>query len=107
MQIKIQSRAAAEPDAVRSARKSARLMARLSGEQKRLLQRGAEIRGQTLTEFVVAAAQDAATRAIVEHEVIELSLRDSGAFAEGMLDPPSIGAPLRAAANRYKKATGL
>lgn len=82
-------------------------MARLSGEQKRLLQRGADIRGQTLTEFVIAAAQDAATRAIVDHEVIEFSLRDSQAFAEGMLDPPPVGAPLRAAAKRYKKAIGL
>lgn len=82
-------------------------MARLSGEQKRLLQRGADIRGQTLTEFVIGAAQDAATRAIVDHEVIELSLRDSQAFVEGMLDPPPIGAPLRAAAKRYKKAIGL
>ncbi|HEY1299040.1 MAG TPA: DUF1778 domain-containing protein [Stellaceae bacterium] len=103
MQNKPQTRAIPER-AARSARKSERLMARLSGEQKRLLQRGAEIRGQTLTEFVVAAAQDAATRAIVEHEVIELGLRDSAAFAEGMLDPPPIGAPLRAAARRYKKA---
>lgn len=87
--------------------KSERLMARLSSEQKRLVQRGAEIRGQTLTEFVIAAAQDAATRAILDHEVIELSLRDSRAFAEGMLDPPPVGAPLRAAAERFKKATGL
>jgi uncharacterized protein (DUF1778 family) len=82
-------------------------MARLSGEQKRLLQRGADIRGQTLTEFVIAAAQDAATRVIVDHEVIELSLRDSQAFAEGLVNPPPVGAPLRAAAERYKKATGL
>jgi uncharacterized protein (DUF1778 family) len=52
-------------------------------EQKRLLPRAAEIRGQTLTEFVVAAAQEAATRAIVDQEVIELSVRDSRAFAEG------------------------
>ena len=81
-------------------------MARLSSEQKQLLQRAADIRGQTLTEFVIAAAQDAATRAIVDHEVIELSLRDSQAFAEGFLDPPPVGASLRAAAKRYKKMTG-
>lgn len=81
-------------------------MARLSGEQKRLIQRGADLRGQTPTEFVIAAAQDAATRAIVDREVIELSLRDSRAFAEGLLDPPLVGAPLRAAAKRYRKATG-
>jgi uncharacterized protein (DUF1778 family) len=87
--------------------KSERVMARVSQEQKRLLQRGAEIRGQTLTEFVVAAAQDAATRAIVDQEVIELSVRDSRAFAEGMLNPPPVNDTLRAAARRYKKAMAV
>src|SRR6516162_6578521 len=91
----------------RPALKSERVMARLSSEQKRLLQRGAEIRGQTLTEFVVAAAQEAATRAIIDHEVIELSVQDSRAFAEGLLDPPPVNATLRAAARRYKKSMAV
>lgn len=87
--------------------KSQRLMARISADQKRLLQRAADIRGQTLTEFVVTAAQEAATRAVVDQEVIELSLRDSEAFAKGMVDPPPIGASLRGAAQRYKKIMEL
>ena len=93
--------------AKRTGLKSERVMARVSQEQKRLLQRGAEIRGQTLTEFVVTAAQEAATRAIVDQEVIELSVRDSRAFAEGLLDPPPVDDTLRAAARRYKKAMAL
>lgn len=87
--------------------KSQRLMARISADQKRLLQRAADIRGQTLTEFVVSAAQEAATRAVVDQEVIDLSLRDSEAFAKGMIEPPSIGDSLRAAARRYKKIMDL
>jgi uncharacterized protein (DUF1778 family) len=87
--------------------KSQRLMARISADQKRLLQRAADIRGQTLTEFVVSAAQEAATRAVVDQEVIELSLHDSGAFAKGMIDPPPIGASLSNAARRYKKIMEL
>ena len=87
--------------------KSQRLMARISADQKRLLQRAADIRGQTLTEFVVTAAQEAATRAIVDQEVIELSLRDSQAFAKGMLDPPPVDDWLRAGAKRYKKIMEL
>jgi uncharacterized protein (DUF1778 family) len=79
------------------------LMARISAEQKRLLQRAADIRGQTLTEFVVSVAQEAATRAIIDQEIIELSLRDSRAFAEGMLKPPPIDGSLRAAVRRYRK----
>ena len=93
--------------ASRPSLKSQRLMARISTEQKKLLQRAAEIRGQTLTEFVVSAAQEAATRAIVDQEVIDLSLRDSRAFADGMLNPPPVNASLRAAARRYRKFTGL
>jgi uncharacterized protein (DUF1778 family) len=89
----------------RPALKSQRLMARISDDQKRLIQRAAEIRGQTLTEFVVSAAQDAATRAIVDQEVIEFSVRDSRAFAEGMLNPPPVNRALRAAARRYRKIT--
>lgn len=87
--------------------KSERLMARISSEQKQLLQRAADIRGQTLTEFVVMAAQEAATRAIVDQEVIELSLQDSQAFAEGMLNPPPVNSWLRDAAKRYKKIMDL
>jgi uncharacterized protein (DUF1778 family) len=87
--------------------KSERVLARVSSEQKRLLQRGAEIRGQTLTEFVVAAAQEAAMRAIVDQEVIDLSVWDSRAFAEGLVDPPPVNETLRAAARRYKKAMAL
>jgi uncharacterized protein (DUF1778 family) len=48
------------------------------------------------------AAQEATTRAIVDQEVIEVSLRDSQAFAEGMLNPPPVNNWLRAAAKRYK-----
>lgn len=93
--------------APRPSLKSERLMARISSEQKRLLQRAADIRGQTLTEFVVTAAQEAATRAIVDQEVIELSLRDSRAFAEGLLNPPPVSNWLRDAAKRYKKIMDL
>jgi uncharacterized protein (DUF1778 family) len=87
--------------------KSQRLMARISDDQKKMLQRAAEIRGQTLTEFVVSAAQDAARRAIVDQEVIDFGLRDSRAFAEGMLNPPPVDAALRAAAKRYKRIIEL
>ncbi len=82
--------------------KSERLMARISSEQKRLLQPAADIRGQTLTEFVVMAAQEAATRAIVDQEVIEVSLRDSGLLPKACSIPPPVNNWLRAAAKRYK-----
>ena len=41
-----------------SAGKRARLEARLSDEQKSLLQHAADLTGRSLTEFVVSSAQD-------------------------------------------------
>jgi uncharacterized protein (DUF1778 family) len=40
-------------------------------------------------------------------EVMELSNRDSCAFAEGLLDPPPVNETLRTAARRHKKAMAL
>jgi uncharacterized protein (DUF1778 family) len=53
-----------------------------------LLERAAEIRGVTMTDFVVAAVQVAAQRTVAEAEVIRLSLADSERFAEALLSPP-------------------
>ena len=57
------------PDTTRDAR----LEARVSAAQKGLLQQAAALSGRTLSEFVVASAQDAARRVIAEHESIRLS----------------------------------
>ena len=53
--------------------RDARLEARVSAAQKSLLQQAAALSGRTLSEFVVASAQDAARRVIAEHESIRLS----------------------------------
>ncbi len=68
--------------------KSARLEARVKPEQMRLLRRAAELQGRSITDFVLAAAQDAALRAIAESEVIRLTRRASKAFAAALIDPP-------------------
>ncbi len=81
-----------------------RLEARLSPEVKDLLQRAAAIRGSSLTDFVLSSAQEAAQRAIREHDVITLSVRDSEHFARLLLHPPEPSERLRAAARRYADA---
>ena len=53
-----------------------------------LLKRAAEIRGVTMTDFVVAAVQEAAQRTVAQPEVIRLSLANSERFAEALLSPP-------------------
>lgn len=53
-----------QPRAVRSER----LEARLTTEQKRLVERAAALQGRTVTDFVLSGVQDAAQRAIETHE---------------------------------------
>lgn len=57
----------------------------------------------TLSEFVVASAQDAARRVIAEHESIRLSREEQLAFVQALLNPPEPNARLKRAAKAYRK----
>ena len=67
---------------------TARLEARISTDLHTLLKRAAELQGRTMTDFVIAAVQDAAQHAIEQAEVIRLSLADQEGFAQALLSPP-------------------
>ena len=86
--------------------RDARLEARISAEQKARLQRAAALSGRTLSEFVVASAQEAATRVIQAHEGIRLGRAEQVAFVNALLKPPAASARLRRAAAAYRKQTG-
>ena len=94
------------PDTTDKTRGS-RLEARVSVEQKTLLQQAAAMSGCTLSEFVVGSAQEAARRVIQEHETIRLSRSEQIAFVSALLDPPAPNARLRRAAATYRKQMGL
>ncbi len=79
-----------------------RLEARLSPEQKALLERAAALEGRSLTDFVVSNAQLAALKTIQRYEVIALTARDSLAFAEALINLPAPNPRLRAAAERHR-----
>jgi uncharacterized protein (DUF1778 family) len=89
--------------------KSERLEARLSREQKELLQWAADLEGRSLTDFVVSHAQNAALQTISEHTVIKLSRADSIAFVESWQSPPELAedAPLARAISSYKQSQGV
>jgi uncharacterized protein (DUF1778 family) len=84
-----------------------RLEARLTREQKALFQRAAELQGRTLTDFLIASAHEAAVRTLEESQIIRLSVEDSRAFADALLNPRRPIEKLRAAARRYKQQFGL
>jgi uncharacterized protein (DUF1778 family) len=85
---------------------TARLEARLPSEVLARLKRAAEIQGRTLTDFVVAAADEAACRAIEQTEIIRLSVEDQRQIAEAIQNPPEPTPALRKAARRYRELFG-
>ena len=89
------------------ARKEQRLEARVTPEQKRLIERAATLRGTTVTEFVVASAQDAAADTIKNFEVLQLRDEAREVFVNAVLHPPAPNRAARAAAARYKRERGL
>ena len=78
---------------------TARLEARLPNEVLARLKRAAEIQGRTLTDFVVAAADEAACKAIEQTEIVRLSLQDQRKIAEAILNPPEPTPALMRAGN--------
>ncbi len=87
----------------RRSRKEERLEARLTPEQKNLIARAAALRGSSVTEFVVASAQLAASETIKNFELLTLHDSARDAFVKAILNPPAPNAAARSAARRYKK----
>jgi uncharacterized protein (DUF1778 family) len=84
-----------------------RLEARVTEDQKALIERAAALQGRTVTDFVLTSVQDAARRAIEEHQQLELSMRDSEAFVEALLNPKPVNDRLRNTVRRYRETTGM
>jgi uncharacterized protein (DUF1778 family) len=80
--------------------KTSRVEARIAPDVLAVVKRAAEMQGRSLSDFVAAAAQEAANRAIDELQIIRLSMEDQRRFADCLLKPP----PANAALKRAKKA---
>ncbi len=87
-------------------RKLERLEARVTREQKRIIERAAELRGTSVTEFVVVSAQQAATKTIKGFETLSLRGEAREVFVNALLNPPAPNAAAKAAARRYKQRLG-
>ena len=84
-----------------------RLEARITKAQKELFVRAAELQGRSLTDFLVASAQEAARATVRTHDAVRLSERDREAFVSALLTPPAPAKTLQQAAKRYRKRAGL
>lgn len=85
-----------------SAPTTARLEARLPIDIHALLKRAAEIEGRSLTDFVVTAAREAATRVIDEASVIRLSVTDQQRFADALINPKPLAPAMERARERHR-----
>lgn len=84
-----------------------RLETRVTAEQKKLIERAAALQGRTVTDFVLTSVQDAARRAIEEHSQLALSVRDSEAFVDALLNPKPVNDRLRDTVRRYRERAGV
>ena len=85
------------------AQPTARLEARLPHDVMARLRRAAEIQGRTLTDFVVASADEAACRTIQQTEIISLSIKGQRQIASAILNPPAPTPAFKRAARRYRE----
>ncbi|MGE0340011.1 MAG: DUF1778 domain-containing protein [Xanthobacteraceae bacterium] len=92
---------------VRSRVRGERLETRVTADQKTLIERAAALQGRTLTDFVLTSLQDAARRAIEEHQRLDLSIRDSQAFVQALINPKPVNDRLRETVRRYRETTGV
>lgn len=83
--------------------RSTRLEARITPDALAILKRAAEIQGRSLSDFVVAAAQEAAQKTIAETQIIRLAVDDQRALADALLNPPEPNAGLRRARDAHQR----
>lgn len=83
--------------------RTARIEARIAPDVLAVVKRAAEIQGRSVSEFIVAAAQEAAHRTIEETQIIRLSVEDQRRFVELLLDPPELAPALRRAKEAHER----
>ena len=83
--------------------RTARLEARITPDALAVVRRAAEIQGRSISDFVVAAAREAAQRTIEETHLLRLSLEDQRRFVELLLDPPAPAPALERAKSAHAR----
>lgn len=86
--------------------KPERLEARVTSELKASFQRAADLKGLTLTDYVINALVDDAQQVIRDHEVLTWTGRNREVFLQALMNPPPPSPSLVAALARYRKMVG-
>ena len=91
---------------VQEQNRTARIEARITPATLAVVRRAAEIQGRSISDFVVSAAQEAASRTIEETDIIRLSVEGQRQLAELLLNPPEPGCALKRAFRRRRELFG-
>jgi len=78
-----------------------RIEARITPDAMAVVKRAAELQGKSVSEFVAAAAQEVAHRAIEEVHLIRLSASEQKQFGELLLNPPPLSPALERAKDSH------
>jgi len=87
----------------REQNRNARIEARIAPEALAVVKRAAEIQGRSVSDFVVAAAQEAAQKTIEAAHIIRLSLDDQRRFVDLLLNPPALGPAMKRAQKAHSR----
>lgn len=87
----------------RDSTRSARFEARISPDALAIIKRAAELQGRSVSDFVVAAAQEIAQRTIEDTSVIRLSIDDQRRFVDLLINPPVLSPALQRAAKAHSE----
>jgi uncharacterized protein (DUF1778 family) len=83
--------------------KTSRFEMRMSPYVRKVVKRAAEIQGRSMGDFIAAAAEQAAEKAIRDAHIIELTIDDQRRFAEALLNPPKLGPAWKRARESHRR----
>ncbi len=86
-----------------AAKRTERLDARVTKEEKRVIETAAHLRGVSVTDLLRTTVTDAASRIIREREVLTLSEQERRIFVESLMNPPQPNQAALAAAKRFRR----
>jgi uncharacterized protein (DUF1778 family) len=85
--------------------KSERIYARVTPRQKSLIQRAAELKGLSISDYMIVNLEREAEQTIATTQIIELTAKDSLKLVEMLLNPPEPSENMKKAARRYQELT--
>jgi uncharacterized protein (DUF1778 family) len=89
--------------ATATATRGERLDARVTREEKEMIETAASLSGTSASDFIRMATRQAALNTIREHEVLTLNEEAKRVFVEALLNPPKPNEKAMAAARRLKQ----